>query len=138
MSGIEKITGTGLGSSTPQARRFYLEANREPYIPYYIALYGYNHGFHLTGISTLILDGGWILLIIVIITILNFLRKTIIQLRSKNEGDFYSASIKFNAMIVCLFYLIYSNIFNTYKMLVIVAFILGIKSNMLDNKNSEN
>ena len=137
LSPYRKVFGSGFGSSTPQKISFYTEANRNVYIPYYIRTYGINHGFHLSGLSTLILDGGLIFFVFVVLLLLHFYKKVMLNLRSKDNYEFSMAAIQFNALLFFLYCIIYSNIFTSQKLLAFLAIIVALKPIMFSSADNE-
>lgn len=130
-----KLFGSGIGCSTPTSRIFYIEAGRELYLPYYTVLYGYYHGFILTGISTLVLDGGILLLSIVTLYMIRTFKKIFKEINIVDNSNLYKLSaIRFNAFLLLMFYLIYSNIFTSYRFLIVIGCLMGLSCECLDYK----
>ena len=134
-----KIFGKGFGSSTPMDEVFLNELGRKVYQPYYIQKYGQYHGFQLTSISTTILDGGYIFLLLIIMLFLKILKKSIVYLKSKKNDYFIKGSIMLSVLFGIIYYYCYNNIIISYKLIYIICIILGIcfNSEQLEMKNGE-
>ena len=133
---FDKIFGIGFGASTPLDTTFFNELGRANYIPYYVELYGSNHGFHLTSLSTIILDGGIIFMGIIIMFFIRTLTMNLKKLRSKLIKDKSIYFIKIATIVFSIFYIGYGNVFTNFRTTAIIAFLLGF--NCLKDIREEN
>lgn len=130
LDNITKLTGSGSGSSTPLDTVFFTELNRVNYTPHYIEIYGNNHGYHLTTISTIILDWGLFSLVLLVIIILLKIIKEAKNIASIKEKENNINYIKFAVLILLIFYFSYSNILVNYRTMAVIAILLGINNIM--------
>ena len=136
---INKLFGTGMGSSTPLYMVFYKETNRDKLFPYYIQKYGYYYGYQHTSTSTLILDGGLLLFIIVVAFILLNLIQSIMQTNKDitNKKSF----IKFGILIYLLYFFTYANVLKDFRTMAILGLVLSLntyKKSINDNEVNNN
>ena len=115
-----------MGSSTPLYMVFYKETNRDKLFPYYIQKYGYYYGYQHTSTSTLILDGGLLLFIIVVAFILLNLIQSIMQTNKDitNKKSF----IKFGILIYLLYFFTYANVLKDFRTMAILGLVLSLNT----------
>lgn len=138
ISNFTKFIGKGIGSSTPIDVVFMQELGRKYYVPYYITVYGANHGYQLSSISTTILDGGYFLLTIVVIILLKKFVTAIKHLKKHDYKNNVLGSIQYAGVIAVTLYYVYSNIFVSFKTMFIVALILSLKTENLFEEEEKN
>lgn len=120
-----RLFGIGLGSSTPLYTVFYNELGRIPFFPYYIKQYGYYYGYQHTSISTLLLDGGIFLAIVIVIMLLKKFYMTAKEVYLKNKNIVYS--LQFGVMVYLLYYFSYANILKDFRAMAITAIVFAMK-----------
>lgn len=127
-NGIEKLFGLGIGNSTPLNTVFYSEMGIHSTIPYLASQYGVNHGYILTGLSTLLLDGGYLLLIPFVILICFTFVKSIAKCIACSSNEFALNASIMAVLSVIMYEFLYSNSVSGFGPMIMIGIVLGFSA----------
>ncbi len=131
---FNRIFGNGLGTAIPLNDVFRSEAGFEYYVPYFMKEYGSNQGYHLTGLSQVLLDGGIVFFIIFTVILICYFSKAIKGIHFRNKNIFVTSSVCFSMLFLILYSFIYGNIVSHFRYMALVGGVFAL----LDKQKGEN
>lgn len=124
----QKIFGLGVGSSTSLNEVFYAEMGKNITQPYLARLFGENHGYALTGLATILLDGGFILLIPFLIFIFRALTTSLKYCLTKSWKQFSENATLLAVLSFFLYEFFYGNCVVEFDSMIMAGVIFGVAS----------